>query len=77
MANFMMSGTMPVSIDLFIKVLIGFTVQDSTALSNLEFILSCPELVLLFMVLRIFEIASRSVGARNIVLMLGSLFNLR
>ena len=38
----MTSGTMPVSMDLFIKVLIGFTIQYSTALSNLEFILPEP-----------------------------------
>ena len=59
-----------VSMDLFINVLIGFTMQDSMAFIkvNLEFILSCPELVLLFMVLRIFEISSGSVGDRNIVL---------
>ena len=37
LANFIISGTIPCCIDLFINILIGFIIQESTALSNFEF----------------------------------------
>ena len=51
--SFNASGTIPVCIDMFDKMLIGIQTEALILLSNLVFILSCPKLVFGFIFLSI------------------------
>ena len=74
LTNFMTPGAIPSCIDLFINILIGIIIQESTALSNFEFVL-CSERFLPLVVLRIVNISYESVGSKHIEFTFGYAFN--